>query len=167
VFREIFESKLDIDKIQDLPEFADNLMMYILYNDKDVIPDLLKMDLKFLFTKPKKLYRIIRGKNPNDFKMNEFGITSASTGLLDADEMKDTISQYRDNGNFYLQEIQQAEGIDVTKLKKAFMGQKKRLTKLYDVPGNEPIDSLYDAFKLQQKEFIIFGNYKVTKTTQI
>lgn len=166
MFRELFETKIEID---DIPLFADSLQMYIMYNDKDSIQDLLDMDLTSIFTKPKKLYRIIRGSSSDDFIMNEFGITSASTGFNEQliKDMKDTINQYRKTGDYYLQEISKAEGFDVNKLASSF--KKDKSLKKFDVPGNEPVGALMDVFKQfkSQKEFIIFGDYKVTKSTRI
>ena len=169
MFKELFEkiNKNWIQDIENFPEFADALMMYLMYNDKDSALELSKMDLNTLFSKPKKLYRIIRAQSPSDFDMNRYGITSASTEVLDKDIMKDTINQYTTKGNFYQQQIIKAQGIDIMDLKKSLQGQKRALMKLYDTPGNEPVSALYDALGLEQKEFIIFGDYVVQSTKEI
>ncbi len=167
-FKELFEQQN-----LDIALFADALQMYTNWNDKDSIEDLLQMNLKPLFSTPKKLFRLVRGQDENDYTINKFGVTSASTKLSPQmiEEMKDMINQYKKQGNFYLQELEQAQGIDINKLSrsKLFKGKKRELVAKYDEPGNEPISALYDSFKQlkPQNEFLIFGDYKVTKTTEV
>lgn len=176
MFKEMFtESTKRIDDIispDSVALFCDSLMMYTMYNDKDSIDDLMNIkNIQNLFIKPKKLYRLVRGSSEDDYKINEWGVTSASTKLSSKmiEEMKDMIHQYKKQGNYFLQEIEQAKGIDIIKLFNIFKGDYKRLTSLYDIPGNEPVSALYDSFKQLklQKEFVIFGDYKVTKVTEV
>lgn len=175
MFKDLFiESTKRIDDIikpEEVALFCDSLMMYTMYNDKDSIEDLLNLNLKNLFIKPKKLYRLVRGSDERDFKINKYGVTSASTKLSPdmIEEMKDMIDQYKQKGDYFLHEITTAEGIDVNKLFNVFKGDKKRLTSLYDTPGNEPVSALYDSFKQlkDQKEFVIFGDYKVINITKV
>lgn len=172
MFKNILLESLDFTALQDLPLFADSLMMYTMYNDKDSIDDIVKTkNVNKLFTKPKKLYRVVRGTDETDYIINEFGITSASTKISTAmiQEFKDMISQYKKNGNFYLQEIQQAQGIDINKLNNSFKGKQKELKAQYDTPGEQPMGALFDALKQlkAQNEFLIFGDYKVTKVSKI
>ena len=160
--KELFAESFDITTMRELPDFADALMMYISYNDKDSIKDLINnRDIKQLFTKPKKLYRIVRGKSETDYKINQYGVTSSSTKLSDSmiEEMKDMIHQYKKQGEFYLQEISSAQGIDINKLSVSFRGKQKALIKQYDTPGNQPMSALFDSLKQlkQQNEFIIIG----------
>lgn len=176
MFKDLFTEGIKrIDNIidpADVALFADSLMMYTMYNDKDSIEDLMNIkNIQNLFIKPKKVYRLVRGSSDKDYIINKHGLTSASTKLSPKmiEDMKDMIHQYKKQGDYYLQEIEQAQGIDIMKLFGIFKGDQRRLRSLYDQPGNEPVSSLYDSFKQlkDQKEFIIFGDYKVTKITKV
>lgn len=173
-FKELIEAKKRIDELitsDDVSLFCDSLYMYTMYNDKDSIKDLLNIkNIQNLFTKPKAVYRVFRGSNENDYKINQYGITSTATKQdVMIDEFKDMIDQYKKNGSFFQNTIIQAEGIDINKLAGIFNGDYKRLKALYDTPGNEPVAALQDTFKQlkDQKEFLVFGNYKVKETRKV
>ena len=142
-----------------------------MYNDKEAIRVLLSVkNIKSLFSNKKEVYRVFRGKTENDYSINQYGITSASTKKDNMiDEFKDMISQYKKTGNFYQQTISNVVGIDVNKLHNNLKGDIQRLKRIYDVPGNEPISAMIDAFKQlkDQKEFIIFGDYKIKAVREL
>ena len=173
MFRQLLES-LELEKISDFRDFCATLSFYIEYNEKDGLDNYLEELKKLgLLSKGKNLYKVVRLEDPKNYKVEKQKITSASTSILKGpilDEMKDTITQYVKSGDFYIVHIEEAEGLDINMFyNKFFKGKQKELTKKYDEFGNQPVGSLYDSFKdkYKQKEFIIFGNYKVKEIKEL
>ena len=166
------ESVEDLEKIfgDKFSDFALQLSAYIDYNDKDSADELLNYypELKKagLIESPKVLYRLVRLERISDYKINSQQVTSASKKRFPPSflkDMKKMVNQWKKTGKFYCLIITDAKGLDVNKLYKVFKGKKRYLIKKYDTLGNMNFDVLYDSFenKKYQKEFIIFGDYKV------
>ena len=182
-FRElakIIVESADIKKIEAsfskerLEGFLDSLTFYIDYNDEQSKDEIISYQKELkkagLITSPKSVYRMVRlekkeiNKKPNKRKM-----TSSSTEKMEGKMlqlMKGMIDQYKKKGDYYYQEINDAEGFDVNGFASVFHSNKEYFMKNY----NEKIMSFfYDTIenKDEQKEFIIFGNYSVNKTERI
>ena len=73
------------------------------------------------------------------------------------------VNQYQKQGTFYCLVMEKAKGLNINKLYKIFKGNKKYLINKYDTPLNRIMDVMYDSFndKKYQKEFIVFGRYKI------
>lgn len=182
-FREIVKvmvESADIKKIESafskekLEGFLDSLTFYIDYNDeqsKDEILSYIKELKKAgLITSPKAIYRLVRleqkevNKKPKKRKM-----TSSSTEKMEGKTlqlMKGMIDQYKKKGDYYYQEINDAEGFDVNDFAKVFHNNREYFLENYN---RKIIRFFYDTIdnKAEQKEFLIFGDYSISNQEQI
>ncbi len=143
--------------------FCDSLMMYISYNDDESSKDLLELEKVLnkagIIENTKKVFKIVKCKESNLKDLE--GLSSCSLIKLKGktlEDMKDTVSDNSDEGDFWYCEYQNVEGININKLYSLFKGKKKNLIKKYDIEYNT-IGALYDTFEdfKKQKEFIVYG----------